>query len=101
MTNRLLAGAAVLLAAGALLAGDSGRAEKIEQIDLGALARAVEREEDHIDAIDLAEWIRDRKPGLRVIDVRDRADYEQYHIPQAQRVAISAIPELPVESDDV
>ena len=33
-------------------------------------ARIVEHEEDHVTAVELAKWIRDDKPGLRVIDIR-------------------------------
>lgn len=91
--NHILAGAAVALAAGALVAGDPG---PDLNVDLTALARAIEQEEDHVDALELAEWIRRREPGLRVIDVRAQAAYEQYHVPQAERIAISDIPALRV-----
>jgi rhodanese-related sulfurtransferase len=75
-TNRKLAGAAAGLAVLALLAGDG----TTQSIDL-----------DQVDAITLAEWIRDRRPGLRVIDLRTRADFEQFHIPTATRMAVDEI----------
>jgi rhodanese-related sulfurtransferase len=39
-----------------------------------------------VTAIQLAEWIRDRKPGLRVIDLRPEAEFDDYHLPRAERV---------------
>jgi rhodanese-related sulfurtransferase len=60
------------------------------QIDVAALSAAVAHEEDHVTALELAAWIRDRKPGLRVIDLRPAADFETYHVPGAQRVAIES-----------
>jgi len=35
--------------------------------------------------VELAEWIRDRKPGLRVIDTRSEAEFEEFHLPRAER----------------
>ena len=40
-----------------------------------------------VSALQLATWIRDRKPGLRVIDSRSPAAYDWYHIPGAERGA--------------
>jgi rhodanese-related sulfurtransferase len=39
--------------------------------------------------IELAEWIRDRKPNLRVVDVRTQADFDEYHLPRAERLTSS------------
>jgi hypothetical protein len=38
-----------------------------------------------IAPVDLAEWIRDRKPNLRVVDVRSEAEFDEYHLPRAER----------------
>jgi rhodanese-related sulfurtransferase len=38
-----------------------------------------------ITAVELAEWIRDRKPNLRVIDLRAEAAFDEYHLPRAER----------------
>lgn len=66
-------------------------------VDLAALARTVEREEDHVDAIELAKWMRDQKPGLRIIDVRSREEYDQYHIPLATSVPLADVTRLQVK----
>jgi len=38
-----------------------------------------------ISAVELAEWIRDRKPNLRIIDLRSEAAFDEYHLPRAER----------------
>jgi rhodanese-related sulfurtransferase len=61
-------------------------------IDVAQLASIVAREDDHVTAIELAEWIRDRKPGLRVIDVRPEAEFASFHLPTATNVPIESLP---------
>ena len=51
----------------------------------------VAHEEDHVTAIELAEWIRDRKPGLRVIDIRPEAEFAAFHVPTATNVPIESL----------
>jgi len=40
-----------------------------------------------VTPVELAEWIRDRKPELRVIDTRPEAEFDEYHLPRAEHVA--------------
>jgi rhodanese-related sulfurtransferase len=42
-----------------------------------------------VAAVDVAEWIRDRKPGLRIIDPRTEAEFDEYHLPRAERLTPS------------
>ncbi len=42
--------------------------------------------ENRISTIDLAQWLHDRQPGLRVVDLRSEAAYQDYHLPQAKRL---------------
>ena len=63
MTRRVLAALALLLGLAAAFAGAP------RSVDVDALAKQVAREEDHVTALELAQWIKDRKPGLRVINV--------------------------------
>jgi rhodanese-related sulfurtransferase len=35
--------------------------------------------------VELAEWIRDRKPNLRIVDTRTQAEFDEYHLPRAER----------------
>ena len=39
----------------------------------------------------LAQWIHDGKPGLRILDGRSKAAFDWYHIPGAERAASGAI----------
>ena len=55
------------------------------------LARAVEREEDHVTALELARWIRAGKPGLRVVDVRAESAFAEYRIPGAERATLDSL----------
>ena len=57
-------------------------------MDAVALAREIEREDDHVTALELAAWIRANKPGLHVIDVRTDSEFADYHIPSAEHVPL-------------
>jgi rhodanese-related sulfurtransferase len=87
---RRLGIAAFALGVAAPFAGDPQRSTTV-QIDIDALAATVAREEDHVSALELAVWIRHRKSGLRVIDVRTRAEYETYAIPGAEHLPLTDI----------
>jgi len=60
-------------------------------IDVDALTKAVQHEDDHVTAIELAGWIKNRRPQLRVVDVRSKEEYEAYHLPMAERVPIDSL----------
>ena len=96
---RGLAAAALALGLLAPLAGSPYKANHAA-IDVPALARAVAREEDHITALELAQWIKDRHPGLHVLDVRSAEEYERYHLPTAQRLALDSLATTPFRADD-
>ena len=59
--------------------------------EVGELAREIATEADHVDAIVLADWIRIRRPGLRVLDVRTRAEFDEYHLPTAENAPLETI----------
>ena len=71
--SKVMAAIAALLATGAVIAGDPP-------------TQTVRR----VDAVELGEWIRDRKP-IRILDVRPRADFEQYRIPTAEHLLLDTI----------
>lgn len=78
MIHRALAIAALLL--GALAALDFHHRD----VDLQSLAAQVAREEDHVTALVLAAWIKDRKPNLRIIDLRSQSEFDEYRIPRSE-----------------
>jgi len=61
------------------------------RIDIGRAVTAIEDGGDHVTALELAAWIRDRKPGLRVIDVRPAADFTAYAIPTAENIPLDLL----------
>ena len=69
-------------------------------LDVASLARSVQREEDHVTAVELAHWIKDRRPGLRVLDVRPASDFDEYHVPGAERMGIESITGTKFDSDE-
>jgi rhodanese-related sulfurtransferase len=95
MTRHRQALAAVALALGAVAAVVRTPVPPGPSVDIEALARAVEREDDHVTAVELATWIKDRRPGLRVIDVRSAAEFDKYHVPTAERIALDALVTTP------
>jgi rhodanese-related sulfurtransferase len=63
----------------------------------GASASAVQS----ISALKLAEWIRDARPGLRVLDIRDSSAFATRHIPSAESLELmelSSVPPTPGET---
>jgi rhodanese-related sulfurtransferase len=111
--KRVLVGAAVVLATLAAVVGtapnDNGNLSSVSSVAnsssnpsrTGAsavaadLASEIEHEDDHVTALELAQWIRDRKPGLRVLDVRSDSEYSAYHIPSAERMPLPTLAKLP------
>src|SRR5438874_5938071 len=88
--TRWLAGAALALGLLAPLAG-SPYSSRHAVIDVASLARTVAREEDHVTALELAQWIKDRRPGLRILDVRSPEDFAAYQVPRAEHLALDSL----------
>jgi len=97
---RLLGAGALALGALALIAGEPRRAT-IGRVDVDALARAVEREEDHVTAIELARMIRDRTPRLRVVDLRSAEEFGEYQIPGAERMSLTDVARARFDTESV
>src|SRR5688572_25870847 len=97
--QRYLGAAALVLGVLAIVAG-SPRLERNARVDIAGLAQIVEREEDHVTALELAEWIRGKRPNLRVVDVRDSSAFAAYHIPRAERIALGDLVSTPFGKDE-
>ena len=95
--ERMLAVVAVLGGALAVVAGSPTRATR-GSVDVTELARIVEHEEDHVTAVELAKWIRDDKPRLRILDIRADSEFGEFHIPGATRVPLAEIARMPLDS---
>jgi rhodanese-related sulfurtransferase len=91
MTSRhILAGIAAALAVLAAVTG-MPRATPSGAVDAALLAREIQHEDDHVTALELAQWIRERRPGLRVLDVRSDSEFTAYHVPSAERVPLDSL----------
>ncbi|HEU4889456.1 MAG TPA: rhodanese-like domain-containing protein [Thermoanaerobaculia bacterium] len=99
MTHRILAVAALLLGVLAPFAGSPYRAQQ-QGIDVQELAAQVAREEDHVTALELAAWIKDRKPRLRVIDLRSEEEFDEYHVPRAELMSFEQLLSARFASDE-
>jgi rhodanese-related sulfurtransferase len=97
--RNLLAWASALLGALAAFAGSPYRATRAT-VDVQRLALAVAHEEDHVTAIELAEWIRGRKAGLRIVDLRTAAEFETYHVPRGERIELESLATAPLHASD-
>jgi rhodanese-related sulfurtransferase len=89
-TRLLLAGIAVFLGALAPFVGSQHVATP-RPVDFRELANAVVEERDHVTARELAVWIHDRKPGLRVLDVRSKEEFDAYHVPGAEHMPLELL----------
>lgn len=87
--NQKLALLAVALGLGALAIGGP-RAGQIT-LDERELAAIVEGEVDHVTPDELADWIVAGRQDFRLIDLRSAAEFAEYHIPQAENLAITAL----------
>jgi len=97
-TNRRLATLALALGVGAL-AGDPQRGPTV-RVDARELAAIVERELDHVTPSALADWIVQGRTDYRLLDLRDAASYAAYHIPTAEHVPMTALPEHPLARNE-
>ncbi len=57
---------------------------------LGVLAAFAGSPYKDVSAVQLAQWIKNRKPGLQVIDMRSISAYDSYHIPTSVWIRASA-----------
>lgn len=88
--NRRLGISALVVGLAAPLAGSPYRSLR-GQLDVEQTAQLIMDGDDHVSALQLAAWIRERKPGLRVIDVRTPEQFSQYAIPTAENLPLDAL----------
>ncbi len=102
--RRWLAGSAALAGALAPLAGSPYRravpGARSGSINVAELARVVADQEDHVSAVQLAEWLRERRPRLRVIDLRPAPEFRTYHIPGAEHIPLENLATARLSADE-
>jgi rhodanese-related sulfurtransferase len=89
--HRALAGLALGAGLLAAVAGDPAAVRQppssaggLAPAAASALAERIEREEDHVTAPELADWLRARRPGLRIVDLRPPEEFATGHLPAAE-----------------
>jgi rhodanese-related sulfurtransferase len=53
-----------------------------------------------VAALDLAEWIRDGKEGLRIVDLRSENAFDEEHVPGAQPMDLASLRAAPFDPTD-
>lgn len=86
----------VALALGAVAVFSQPHRGPFVTLDARELAAIVEQEVDHVTAPELASWIIEGRADYRLIDLRSPEEYARYHIPTAENVTLSALPEYPL-----
>jgi rhodanese-related sulfurtransferase len=89
--NQKLAALAFALGALAIFARPTGGGAVT--IDPNDLARIVQAEVDHVEPFELADWIMAGRADYRLVDLRDERAFAEYHIPGAQRLPITELPD--------
>lgn len=96
---KALAGSALVIGGLAAIAG-SPVATSNARLDVAELARTVNLEDDHVTSVELARWIKDRKENLRIVDIRDSAEFADYHIPGAERIDLTELVKTPFRKNE-
>ena len=98
-TNVKLVIAALICAILIILAGEPRDRTKIS-IDPKEIAYLVQNELDHVPARMLAQWIAVDKKKIRLLDVREKEEYDAYHIPTAENMNLISIANAHFDGND-
>ena len=91
---RGLGAAAAVLGALAFVVGAPvrpARAARDTIVSAATRDALIEPAVETISALQLAQWIRDGRPGLRVLDLRDSSAFEKKHVPSAESFAVTEL----------
>jgi len=93
MTGRLWLPLPLYLLAGLLLTacGDNDRMTHQQARSIEQVAQIVARQDDRVQAEDLARWIIEGRKDFVLIDVRPAADYDKGHIENAQNLVVTEL----------
>lgn len=92
--NQKLAASALLL--GALAIFSQPHRGPFVKLDTRELAAIVEQTSDHVTPAELGAWIIEGRSDYRLLDLRSEGEFAGYHIPTAENVPISALPDYPL-----
>ncbi len=69
-------------------------------LDVKELATIIDKEGDHVTAGELGGWIVAGHADYRLIDLRSEKEYAEYHIPTAENVTLTALPDAPLLANE-
>lgn len=98
--NRRLGVSALVCGLAAPLAGSPYRQAR-GAVDVATMARLIMDGDDHVSALTLAAWIRARKRGLRVIDVRPADAFREHALPTAENMPLDVLLRTRFAADEV
>jgi uncharacterized protein len=96
--NEKLAVGALVLGVFALFARP--QRGNVVTVDVKELASTIDREGDHVTAGELAGWIVAGRSDYRLMDLRSDKEYAQYHIPTAENVTLTSLPDFPILANE-
>jgi rhodanese-related sulfurtransferase len=96
--ERVLAAVALVLGFGAAFAGSPFRAGPAagSLLQVGA---QIEARQGSVTPVQLARWLRDREPDLRLIDLRQRSAFDDFTLPRAESFPLEWLLEPPEEPE--
>jgi rhodanese-related sulfurtransferase len=97
--NRKLALFAILLGFIGLFAGSPYKGSHVS-MNTKELSILVENTTDHVKVDELSDWIIKGKSDFRVIDLRSENEYNEYHIPNAENITITALETAKLERNE-
>ena len=93
LAGKSLAAAAVLLTGGILalasaaISGGAGMTPANPQ----ATVEAMLSQTDHVQPVELAQWILEKRTDYQLVDLRDPWEFDDYHIPTAVNIPLSQL----------
>jgi rhodanese-related sulfurtransferase len=90
---------ALALGVVALFAGNPYRGGRVS-LDVKDLALLVQKERDHVSVEQLADWIIQGRADYRLLDLRSEKEFNDYHVPTAESVALSALNDFPLRRNE-
>ena len=92
LTGKMLAACAVLLLGVVLaLASTVARGTASGPVNSTAVVRAMIDETDHVTALELAQWLIEKRQDFQLIDIRLPWQFDDYHIPSAVNIPLAQL----------
>jgi rhodanese-related sulfurtransferase len=92
LTGKTLAAAGILGIAAALAAVSAAVSSPgVNPASPEAVVEAMVTEKDHVQPLELARWVLDKRQDYQLVDLRDPWEYDDYHIPTAVNIPLTRL----------